>query len=31
VHLLDATPGDRQRLLTCQGSRSAKTFRWIQA
>jgi soluble lytic murein transglycosylase-like protein len=31
VHLLDATPGDRQRLPTCQGSRSTKTFRWIQA
>jgi hypothetical protein len=30
VHLLDAAPGDRQRLPTCQGSRSAKTFRWIQ-
>jgi hypothetical protein len=27
---MDAAPGDRQRLPTCQGSRSGKTFRWIQ-
>jgi hypothetical protein len=30
VHLLDAAPDDRQRLPSCQGSRTAKTFRWIQ-